>query len=136
MNTSAPDHERLQVYRQSIMAVAKVHAAIASVPAGHGSLLDQLKRAAISVPLNIAEGAGEHRWREKARFYRIARRSAAETTAALDILLALDLGDAESLRTSKQSLTGIIAMLVRLGAAMEKQGKGTRTRKRTVECAD
>ncbi|HEX7118422.1 MAG TPA: four helix bundle protein [Longimicrobiales bacterium] len=128
---NSPDHERLQVYRMSIDAVAAVHTAMAGIPAGPASLLDQLRRAAISIPLNIAEGAGEHRWREKARFYRIARRSAAESAAALDVMLALELGDAEGLRGIKRSFTGIIAMLVRLGAAMEAQATGRGKRLRT-----
>jgi len=36
------------------------------------------QRAATSVPLNIAEGAGEYSGAEKSRFYRIAKRSATE----------------------------------------------------------
>ena len=37
------------------------------------SLADQLQRAATSIPLNIADGAGEFSASEKARFYRMAQ---------------------------------------------------------------
>ena len=49
-------------------------------------LVDQLVRASSSICLNIAEGAGEFSRPEKNRFYRIARRSAWETSAAVDLL--------------------------------------------------
>ena len=41
---------------------------------GRAYLADQLQRAATSVPLNIAEGAGEYSGAEKNRFYRIAKK--------------------------------------------------------------
>ena len=56
-------------------------AATEKMPRGHGNLTDQMKRAAASVCLNIAEGAGEYKPQEKARFYRMALRSASEVCA-------------------------------------------------------
>jgi len=44
------------------------------LPRGRTYLADQLQRAGTSVPLNIAEGAGEYSSNEKIRFYRMARR--------------------------------------------------------------
>ena len=41
--------------------------------------------------LNIAEGAGEFAPKEKARFYRMARRSATESAAVLDVCKNLKL---------------------------------------------
>src|SRR5262245_2757168 len=49
-------------------------------------LSDQLDRASISVPLNIAEGSGRSTPRERARAYTIARGSAVECLACLDLI--------------------------------------------------
>ena len=49
----------------------------------------------------IAEGAGEHSPPEKRRFYRIARRSAAEALAALDVLRVIGVVDAVQIETAR-----------------------------------
>ncbi len=79
-------HERLVVYRRSLEFYERVAGMARPVSPQHVRLADQLLRAAASVTLNIAEGAGEFRRAEKARFYRIALRSAAECAAVLDLL--------------------------------------------------
>ncbi len=58
---------------------------------GRAYLSDQLQRAALSIALNIAEGAGEYAVDEKARFYRMAKRSATECAGVLDVCQRLDL---------------------------------------------
>ncbi|HKJ92261.1 MAG TPA: four helix bundle protein, partial [Longimicrobiales bacterium] len=54
---------------------------------------DHLRTAALSIGLYIAEGAGEFRPREKARFYRMALRSAHECRAVYDAVDELDLAE-------------------------------------------
>lgn len=70
------DHERLDVYRVSIDFVVCANDFVEGLPRGRAYLANQLQRAATSVPLNIAEGTGEFSGAEKARFYRMAKRSA------------------------------------------------------------
>jgi len=53
------DHEKLHVYQTALDFLALADALIATLPRGHAYLADQLYRAASSVCLNIAEGAGE-----------------------------------------------------------------------------
>ena len=79
------DHEKLDVYRAAIAFVVLVDEMITNLPRGRAYLADQLQRAASSIPLNIAEGAGEYSGNEKIRFYRIAKRSATECASILDI---------------------------------------------------
>ncbi|HUC07152.1 MAG TPA: four helix bundle protein, partial [Solirubrobacterales bacterium] len=54
---------------------------------------DQLRRAALSIPLNIAEASGRTGKAEAARTYAIARGSAMECAAVMDALKLLKLVD-------------------------------------------
>ena len=115
------DHERLEVYKRTLDFVVAADAIRKELPAGHRALADQLDRAAVSIALNIAEGAGEFAPREKARFYRIARRSATECAAILDVAARLDLVDQAQIASAKEQLRVIVAMLVVMGRRKENQ---------------
>ena len=78
------EHERMAVYHLALEFFEGVNALTSGMPRKWRYLIDQLQRAALSILLNIAEGAGEFAPAEKARFYRIAQRSAIECRAALD----------------------------------------------------
>jgi four helix bundle protein len=85
---------------------------------GQSALRDQLDRASASILLNIAEGAGRFSPPEKARFYGIARGSATECAAILDLLLARGLAPVASLRRGRGLLLRITQMLTKLNARM------------------
>ncbi len=82
------DHEKLDVYQAAIEFVIVIESLVNQFPKGRAYLIDQLQRAGSSVLLNRAEGAGEFSANEKIRFYRMARRSATESAAILDIYFA------------------------------------------------
>ncbi len=108
------DHRRLAVYGLAV-DFAKLAERVTGAARGvHPNLADQLRRAAASICLNLAEGAGEYRSAEKARLYRIARRSAAECAAVLDLCRALGLAPAPLLDACEPLLRSILAMLTRL----------------------
>jgi len=77
-------------------------------------LADQLQRAGTSVPLNIAEGAGEYACNEKIRFYRMARHSATECAGILDVCLHLKLIEEERYKKGRELLMRIVAMLIKM----------------------
>jgi four helix bundle protein len=78
------DFEKLDVYR---VALDLQRESLALLPErGHAALRDQLERAGVSVVLNIAEGAGRRSRPDKRRFYEIARGSAMEVAAIIDVL--------------------------------------------------
>ena len=86
MNTSF-DHEKLSVYQESIKFVIWSDEILETLPknlAVHG----QLDRAATSISLNIAEGNGKYTAADRCRFFDIARGSALECAACLDVLVA------------------------------------------------
>ena len=113
------DHERLDVYTAGIEFVVLADDVVEHLPRGRGYLADQLQRAATSIVLNIAEGAGEFSDPEKARFYRMAKRSATECTAVLDVVGRLKLSPPDRLRTGRQVLLRIVSMLTKMGLAGE-----------------
>ena len=108
------DHEKLDVYRVSIELVILIDEIVEHLPRGRAYLADQLQRAGTSVPLNIAEGAGEYSSNEKVQFYRMARRSATECAGILDVCLCLKLIGEERYQKGKELLMRIVAMLTKM----------------------
>ena len=87
---------------------------IERLPRGRGDLADQLQRAAPSIVLNIAEGAGKFSPADKAVFYTRARASATESAAVLDVCRKLNLIIAPATDDNKVLLDRIAQMLTKL----------------------
>ncbi len=102
--------EKLDVYRCSITFVGMAVSLSETIPKGYGAISDQLRRAALSVPLNIAEGSAKT-GQERYRFYKIARGSALECAAILDVLHELRFSTTEQLLESRELLERIVSML-------------------------
>lgn len=113
------DHERLDVYQFSLKFAVMSARIIEAFPAGRAHLADQLHRAAVSITLNIAEGAGEFSKGDKARFYRLAKRSATECAAVLDICRELQLSEVGPLTAGRDLLIKIVSMLIKLIRSFE-----------------
>lgn len=108
------EHEKLNVYHRSLDLSFLVAACTPAWPVGKHSILDQLLRASTSVVLNIAEGAGEYSPREKARFYRMARRSATECSATLDVSVRHGCVTDDARSAARTVIVEIVAMLTAL----------------------
>ena len=104
-------HEKLRAYSPSIEFVALTAQIIENTPRGYSDLLDQLRRATISIPLNIAEGSGKNSDKDKKRFYAVARGSAMECSAILDVLFKLKLIDSNVLEDGRKLLDMIVGIL-------------------------
>lgn len=112
-------HEKFQAYQHSIKfvsikLVSMVSAITDSLPRGNAHLIDQLSRAAISIPLNIAEGSGKTSEKEKIRFYSIARGSTMECAAILDVLSCSRLIKEEQVEESKELLGAVAGILSKI----------------------
>jgi len=79
------NYRNTKIYQRSLELVRTSHNIIKSLPSGYGFLADQLKRASASVVLNFAEGAGKPSPADRRRFFGIARGSAYEVAAAVDV---------------------------------------------------
>jgi four helix bundle protein len=81
----------LKVWQQAHALALEIYRLTAAFPREERFLMvQQLRRAALSVPANIAEGSGRLRGPDKAHFYTIARASADEVSYLL--LFSKDLG--------------------------------------------
>ncbi len=107
-------YEKLEVYQRATEWLATTSQLLNDMPKGNADLANQLRRAALSVPLNIAEGAGKTSKPDKKRFYSIARGSTLECAAILDAISILELGQPNTIKKGKSLLHEIAAMLTAL----------------------
>ena len=77
--------EKLEVYQRGVAFANKAITISDNAPKGNYFLADQLKRAALSISLNIAEGNGRFHKRERRNFFVIARGSCFECVPILQL---------------------------------------------------
>lgn len=107
------DHEKLDVYQRSLDFVEFADGILEVIPKAL-AVHSQLDRASTSIPLNIAEGNGKFTSKDRCRFFDIARGSALESAAALDVLLRKKRIEREHAETGKAILLEVVPMLVGL----------------------
>ena len=82
----------------------------------HYALKDQMQRAAISIPSNIAEGSERDSKQDFIRFLRIAKGSAAELRTQTYIALKLELlnkGETDAVVTETKEISAMLQGLIR-----------------------
>ena len=100
-------HTKLDVFRISKEFVLSCYKETRSFPPDERfAMIQQIRRAALSVHLNIAEGCSRKSATERNRFYEIARGSVIEIDTAFDIAFTLGY-------TSKEKLADLGTLLVR-----------------------
>jgi four helix bundle protein len=107
-------YEKMDVYRCAVEFLALSAKTLNTIPKGNAGLADQLKRAALSIPLNIAESSGKTSSADRKRFCAIARGSAMECSAILDACRVLSLIDDNLVNEGKQLLVRIVSMLTKM----------------------
>jgi four helix bundle protein len=108
-----PAHYRLDVWQEAMRMVRMVYLASDSFPERERyGLQSQIRRAAVSIPSNIAEGAARGSKAEYVRFMHIARGSLMELDTQL--WLAKDLGYCDYDKDLKAALESILMKLNRL----------------------
>ncbi len=105
------DHEKLDVYQEAIAFCGWIGELLSQITAKAAGK-DHLDRASTSLPLNIAQGNGKFSTIDRARFLEIARGSALECAACLDVLAVRKLVAAERILPAKERLVRIVNMLM------------------------
>tara|TARA_R110001599_G_scaffold40556_4_gene123160 strand:+ start:106 stop:465 length:360 start_codon:yes stop_codon:yes gene_type:complete len=106
-------YQKLLVWQEAMDLVVGVYRITERLPATERfGLCQQLRRAAVSIPSNIAEGAGRHSDKDFIRFLNIANGSLLEVETQL--LIALQLQYIEEINELQNSIDKIFAMLSNL----------------------
>jgi four helix bundle protein len=126
-HTHAHDHATFDFDKLDCYQLAKQFNALVPrlIQRGHRELRDQLTRAALSIPLNIAESAGRVAPGEKAHFIAIARGSAMECAAIVDVLVSGGIAPLGLCREARVLLIRITQMLTKLERRLRTRGGGS-----------
>ena len=85
------NYKELQIWKKSMIMVKMVYELMESMPASENyGLSQQIKRSAVSIPSNIAEGASRSSDKEFMRFLHYSNGSMAELLTQLELTISLD----------------------------------------------
>jgi four helix bundle protein len=124
--------EEMPLWQQAHAVALKVHELSASFPRQEDyGLTSQLRRAAVSIPANVAEAFGRYHYRDKLNFYYHSRGSACEVKSHL--IYARDVGylSGDGFNQLVQDLDAIVQQLNAVIAAI--RGHLTREELRTED---
>lgn len=114
----------LRVYKEAKLLVREVYSLMDKFPKYETyAISDQLRRAVVSVPSNIAEGSGRFSIKEKIHFIEIAYGSLTETLCQLDIAHDLYYINDKEFADEKERIEIIGKQLSGLRASFQKQLK-------------
>lgn len=101
------DYKDLKVWQEAINLVEEVYQIINSFPKNETyALADQLKRAVVSIPSNISEGASRNTLKEYIQFLYIALGSSSEVETQL--IIAERLGHIENIDSTFEQITKVV----------------------------
>lgn len=117
-------HEKLEVWKRGIELVLDIYKNSETFPKDERfGLTSQIRRAAVSIPANIAEGAARQSSKEFLHFLSIAQGSASEVET--EILIAFKLGymDESIYSNLRSQLDALGRMLIGLSQHISKRGE-------------
>ena len=109
------EHKKFDVYKISSQLLVECYHITIKLPVTEQyNLVQQIKRAAVSVRLNLAEGSSRRSSPERKRFYEIARGSLIEIDAAFEICVELNYLGKDQLTNAGNLLNRTFAMLTKM----------------------
>ncbi len=110
-------HKRLNVWKTSMDLVVEVYRLTENFPSREVYVLaQQARRSALSIPSNIAEGAGRQTKKEFINFLHIAQGSLSELDTQIELaerLGYLNSGEPDSLKNRMEQVSRMITGLIR-----------------------
>ena len=112
MNEAKYSYKQLDVYKEAKVLVKVVYGLLKNFPREEQyALCDQLRRAVISIPSNVAEGSGRTSAKDQAHFLEMAFGSLMEVDCQLDIAFELGYLSAEDIQNANIQICRVAAML-------------------------
>lgn len=116
-------HKNLDVYKISLQLVKEVYDLTKTFPKEEQFVLvSQLRRAAISVCSNIAEGSARKSKLERKRFYEISRSSVVEIDTQFEIALILEYIKSNQIEKLKSNMESVFRMLSKMISNLGENG--------------
>ena len=110
-------HEKLEAWKQSMDLVIEIYRTTENFPGQEiYGLTNQIRRAAVSIPSNIAEGAARQTKKEFANYLHMAQGSLSELDTQVELARRLGYLDAKSwsaLDTRMEQIDKMISGLIR-----------------------
>ncbi len=115
-------HKKLDVYQFTLKLVNNVYEITRTFPVEERYLIvNQMRRAAISVCSNLAEGAARKSKQEKRRFFEISRSSLVEIDTQFEISLILGYAKNEELKELNGYVESVFRMLSKMISYLENE---------------
>ena len=115
-------YRKLKVYHQSVRLVKEIYILTDQFPQQErNGLINQIQRAAISIPSNIAEGMGRFSIKERMHFIEIAYGSLMEVMCQLEIAESLNYINNDQFKTQESLVSEISKMLIGLRKNLESK---------------
>ena len=116
-------HEKLEVWNRAVEFVVTIYRGTSNFPQDEKfGLTAQIRRAAVSVPANIAEGAARQSAKEFSHFLAIAQGSASELETELLIAERLGYLKTDAYTEMHDELNTIARMIVGLSQYLKRKG--------------
>jgi four helix bundle protein len=124
-------HKKLDVWQAAMKVVQMVYQLTNTFPSEERfGLVTQMRRAAVSIPSNIAEGAARQGKREFKNFVSMAQGSLSELDTQLDLTILLGYISEDDVKEIEGQLLRVDKMLTGLIRSLEKDDRNNKSKKK------
>lgn len=124
-------HKRLDVWQAAMKVAQMVYQLTNTFPSEERfGLVTQMRRAAVSIPSNIAEGAARQGKREFKNFVSMAQGSLSELDTQLDLTILLGYISEDDVKEIEGQLLRVDKMLTGLIRSLEKDDRNNKSKKK------